>query len=192
MTADRSANLAEFAPSPSPTPSPVPPNFAITRTGVSEHTFANGHNFNSYYYGDTLGNFYFGFDLVGTPAVDTVFTAAIPAVVNTPGGVGGFFIGNPTPGDCMDAQAIVTGIAVKPVSPISANLITRCAELPVKSYTFLHLRQLDVLSTPLRKKFAPGFSPSLYLKLGARNFLLAKCVRLHARPGGEYGRTRGR
>ena len=95
----------------------MPPNFAITRTGVSEHTFANGHYFNSYYYGDTLGNLYFAFDLVGTPAVDVVFTAAIPALVNT-GTSNGFVLGNPTPGDCMDAQAIVTGIAVNPVSDL--------------------------------------------------------------------------
>ena len=65
--ADRGAKIDDF--------SGVEPeiDFTLTRAAISEHTFANGHLFNSYYYGDTLGNLWFGFDLVGSPLVDTVF-----------------------------------------------------------------------------------------------------------------------
>ena len=110
--ADRGAKIDDF--------SGVEPDidFTLTRAAISEHTFANGHLFNSYYYGDSLGNLWFGFDLVGSPLVDTVFQANLPAIVNTPGGAGGFFILNPTAGDCMDDQVTVTGIAVNPVADL--------------------------------------------------------------------------
>jgi hypothetical protein len=110
--ADRGAKIDDF--------STVEPDidFSLTRAAISEHTFANGHGFNSYYYGDSIGNVYFGFDLVGTPLVDAVFQANLPAIVNTPGGAGGFFILNPTAGDCMDDQVTVTGIAVNPVADL--------------------------------------------------------------------------
>ena len=110
---DRGAKIDDF--------STIEPeiDFSLTRAAISEHTFANGHNFNSYYYGDTLGNLYFGFDLVGSPLVDTVFIANLPAIVNTPGGAGGFTILNPTAGDCMDDQVTVTGIAVNPVADLA-------------------------------------------------------------------------
>src|SRR5436853_388625 len=110
--ADRGAKIDDF--------SGVEPeiDFTLTRAAISEHTFANGHLFNSYYYGDSLGNLCFGFDLVGSPLVDTVFQANLPAIVNTPGGSGGFVIINPTAGDCMDDQVTVTGIAVNPVADL--------------------------------------------------------------------------
>jgi len=110
--ADRGAKIDDF--------SGVEPeiDFTLTRAAISEHTFANGHLFNSYYYGDSLGNLWLGFDLVGSPLVDTVIQANLPAIVNTPGGSGGFFILNPTAGDCMDDQVTVTGIAVNPVADL--------------------------------------------------------------------------
>lgn len=122
MTADRAARITEFSPvpdpSPAPSPTPLPPNFTLTRSAISEHTFANGHLFNSYYYGDSVGNLYFGFDLSGSSIIDTLFTANLPAIVNTSGGSGGFALVNPTAGDCMDSQAVVTGIAVNPVADL--------------------------------------------------------------------------
>src|SRR5258705_4032140 len=110
--ADRGAKIDDF--------SFVEPeiDFSLTRAAISEHTFANGHLFNSYYYGDTIGNFYYGFDLVGSPLVDVLIQANIPAIINTPGGSGGFFILNPTAGDCADDQVTVTGIAVNPVADL--------------------------------------------------------------------------
>src|SRR6185295_15685487 len=45
--------------------------------------------------------------------------ANLPAIVNTPGGAGGFTILNPTAGDCMDDQVTVTGIAVNPVADLA-------------------------------------------------------------------------
>src|ERR1044071_2729755 len=74
-------------------------DFSLTRAAISEHTFANGHLFNSYYYGDTIGNVYFGFDLVGSPLVDAVFVANIPAIINGgAAGAGGFRITDDTRG----------------------------------------------------------------------------------------------
>ncbi|MFL6277303.1 MAG: hypothetical protein ACJ74G_19130, partial [Blastocatellia bacterium] len=110
--ADRGAKIDDF--------SGVEPeiDFTLTRAAISEHTIANGHLFNSYYYGDSLGNLWFGFDLVGSPLVDAVFQANLPAIVNTPGGAGGFVILNPTANDCMDDQVTVTGIAVNPVADL--------------------------------------------------------------------------
>ncbi|MFY9553731.1 MAG: hypothetical protein WAV47_03320, partial [Blastocatellia bacterium] len=93
-------------------------DFTLTRAAISEHTFANGHLFNSYYYGDSIGNFYFGFDLVGGPLVDTIFNVNLPDLVNLPGGSNGFVLLNPTAGDCMDDQVTVTGIAVNPVADL--------------------------------------------------------------------------
>src|SRR5205085_5683923 len=92
-------------------------DFSLTRTAISEHTFANGHNFNSYYYGDSIGNVYFGFDLVGSALVDTVIQVNIPGLITT-GTNNGFTLANPTAGDCTDDQVTVTGIAVNPVADL--------------------------------------------------------------------------
>ncbi|HXI91886.1 MAG TPA: hypothetical protein VNO24_17870, partial [Blastocatellia bacterium] len=121
--ADRAAKIDDF--------SFVEPeiDFSLTRAAISEHTFANGHQFNSYYYGDTVGNLYFGFDLVGSPLVDVLFTANIPAIINTPGGSGGFFILNPTAGDCVDDQVTVTGIAVNPVADLGDFSPALCGQI---------------------------------------------------------------
>ena len=110
MTSDRSAKIAEKL--------PAPPSNVFIRSAVSEHTFANGHNFNSYYSADSIGNLVFQFDTLGDPLSDVSFTANLPTLVNT-GTDGGFTIQNPTPGDCADPQLTVTGIAVNPVADLS-------------------------------------------------------------------------
>jgi hypothetical protein len=110
--ADRGAKIDDFSFAESE------PDVTLTRAAISEHTFANGHLFNSYYYGDSVGNLWFGFDLVGNSLVDALIQANIPAIINTPGGFGGFFILNPTPGDCTDDQVTVSGIAVNPVADL--------------------------------------------------------------------------
>src|SRR5436305_14875136 len=58
--ADRGAKIDDF--------SGVEPDidFTLTRAAISEHTFANGHLFNSYYYGDSLRNLWSGLDVVGS------------------------------------------------------------------------------------------------------------------------------
>ncbi|HSE21597.1 MAG TPA: hypothetical protein VLB68_08045, partial [Pyrinomonadaceae bacterium] len=109
MTSDRSAKLDEKTP---------PPTEFFIRSAISEHTFANGHMFNSYYSADAVGNFLFQFDLAGTPLVDTNISLNIPNLVNT-GTDSGFTLQNPTPADCSDPQLTVTGIAVNPVADLS-------------------------------------------------------------------------
>src|SRR5262249_10919367 len=98
-------------------------NQALTRTGISEHTVANGFAENVYYYGDTLGNLWVGTDtnpginVSSNGGVDSLQQVNIPALVNT-GASGGF---NITPGSlgCADDQVTVTGIAVEPVADLS-------------------------------------------------------------------------
>ena len=78
--ADRGAKVDDF--------SFVEPEIdqSLTRAAISEVTFANGHFLNLYYYGDSVGNLWFGADIVGSSLVDAVFQANIPAIVNTPEG----------------------------------------------------------------------------------------------------------
>lgn len=96
---------------------------ALTRSAISEHTFANGFNENVYYYGDTVGNFWIGTDtnpaitITGSGGVDSLRQVNIPALVRT-GASGGFTLLNPTAADCADDQVIVTGIAVNPVADL--------------------------------------------------------------------------
>src|ERR1051325_1512974 len=96
----------------------------LLRTGISEHTFANGFNENVYYYGDSLGNFWIGTDInpgvnvSPAGAVDTVTQVNIPALVTT-GASGGVTLLNPVAGDCTDDQIAVTGIAVNPVADLA-------------------------------------------------------------------------
>src|SRR5262249_32097103 len=101
-------------------------NQALTRTGISEHTVANGFAENVYYYGDTLGNLWVGTDtnpginVSSNGAVDSLRQVNIPALVAT-GASGGFTLLNPIgpPGtDCTDDQVTVTGIAVNPVADL--------------------------------------------------------------------------
>ncbi|HSE21598.1 MAG TPA: Calx-beta domain-containing protein [Pyrinomonadaceae bacterium] len=97
---------------------------SLTRTAISEHTFANGFNENVYYYGDSVGNFWVGTDtnpglsITSSGGVDSLRQVNIPALVNTAAS-GGFTLLNPTAGDCIDDQVIVTGIAVNPVADLA-------------------------------------------------------------------------
>ncbi|HKP48277.1 MAG TPA: Calx-beta domain-containing protein [Pyrinomonadaceae bacterium] len=117
MTADRSAEVLKIAP-PSPTPSPTPPDFAFSRTAVSEHTRGNGHPFfDVYYAGDALGNLYIPVDLSSTPLADVIFQVNFSQLVNT-NASNGFTLLNPTGGDCASAQMVVTGMAVNPVADL--------------------------------------------------------------------------
>ncbi len=97
---------------------------SLIRTGISEHTYANGFNENVYYYGDTLGNFWIGTDtnpgvnIAAAGAIDTVQQVNIPQLVNS-GASSGVTLLNPLAGDCTDDQVTVTGIAVNPVADLS-------------------------------------------------------------------------
>jgi hypothetical protein len=97
---------------------------SLIRTGISEHTFANGYTENVYYYGDTLGNFWVGTDtnpglnVLPSGAIDTVTQINITTLVNT-GASGGVTLLNPIAGDCTDDQVTVTGIAVNPVADLA-------------------------------------------------------------------------
>ena len=109
--ADRGVKIDDF--------STIEPDidFSLTRAAISEVTFGNGHLLNLYYYGDSIGNVYFGADLVGSALVDVIFDVNIPELVNT-GTSNGFTLVNPTAGDCTDDQVTVTGIAVNPVADL--------------------------------------------------------------------------
>jgi len=95
----------------------------LTRTGISEHTVANGFNENVYYYGDSLGNLWVGTDtnpgvnVSPNGGVDALRQVNIPALVNT-GASGGFTITAGSLG-CTDDQITVTGIAVEPVADLA-------------------------------------------------------------------------
>ncbi|HEU5237079.1 MAG TPA: hypothetical protein VFU37_08045, partial [Pyrinomonadaceae bacterium] len=96
-------------------------DFTVTRTAVSEHTFANGFAENVFYYGDSVGNFWVGTDTnpgagSGTASVDSVLHINIPNLVKT-GSSGGFSIS--VPGQCTSDQVAITGIAVNPVADLS-------------------------------------------------------------------------
>jgi hypothetical protein len=103
-------------------------DFTLLRTGISEHTVANGFNQNVYYYGDSVGNLWVGTDLnpgqpgVGTAGtgsqIDTILQVNIPALVTT-GATGGFTLLNRPAGDCTDDQVAVTGIAIQPVADLA-------------------------------------------------------------------------
>ncbi|PYS25952.1 MAG: hypothetical protein DMF72_00165, partial [Acidobacteria bacterium] len=96
------------------------PNQFVTRTGVSEHTVANGFDENVYYYGDSLGNFFIGTDTnpgvntSSSPSIDSVRQVNIPQLVNTAAS-GGFSL--PAAG-CTDATVKITGLAVNPVADL--------------------------------------------------------------------------
>src|SRR5262245_20627456 len=65
------------------------PQQFITRTGISEHTVANGFNENIYFEGDSLGNLYIatdtnpGVNITSLPSTDAILTVNIPQLINT-------------------------------------------------------------------------------------------------------------
>lgn len=114
--ADRGAKIDDFSFAESE------PDVTLTRAAISEHTIANGHLFNSYYYGDSVGNLWMGFDVAGNSLVDILVQANIPAIINSGAtGFGGFRITDDTrvAGDCTDDQVVVTGISVQPVADLA-------------------------------------------------------------------------
>ena len=130
-TADRTAKVDDF--------STIEPDidFSLTKAAISEVTFANGHLLNLYYYGDSVGNTYFGADLVGNSLVDVVFDVNIPDLV-TLGASNGFTLLNPTAGDCTDDQVTVTGIAVNPVADLGDFGAAFCGIIGEVIYVSVH------------------------------------------------------
>ncbi|MFL6213615.1 MAG: hypothetical protein ACJ74J_06930 [Blastocatellia bacterium] len=130
--ADRGAKIDDF----SGVESDI--DFTLTRAAISEHTRGNGHPFfNVYYYGDSVGNVWIGVDFTGSPLVDVLFQINLPSLVNT-GANGGFTLGNPTAGDCMDDQATVTGIAVNPVADLGDFSPALCGTTGEVVYISVH------------------------------------------------------
>src|SRR5262249_30677339 len=74
----------------------------LTRTAISEHTFANGFNENIFYYGDSLGNVWVGADTTGDGRVDLVNQINLPTTLG--------------PQFLLDDQVTVTGLAVNPAA----------------------------------------------------------------------------
>lgn len=130
-TADRSAKVDDF--------STIEPDidFSLTKAAISEVTFANGHLLNLYYYGDSVGNTYFGADLVGDSLVDVVFDVNLPDLV-TLGASNGFVLQNPTAGDCADDQMTVTGVAVNPVADLGDFGAAFCGIIGEVIYVSVH------------------------------------------------------
>ncbi len=133
-TADRSAKVDDF--------STIEPDidFSLTKAAISEVTFANGHLLNLYYYGDSVGNVYFGADLVGNSLVDVVFDVNIPDLVSSGTGFtsNGFVLQNPTTLDCSDDQVTVTGIAVNPVADLGDFGAAFCGIIGEVIYVSVH------------------------------------------------------
>ncbi|HEX5701937.1 MAG TPA: hypothetical protein VFX97_01805, partial [Pyrinomonadaceae bacterium] len=129
--ADRSTKVDDF--------STIEPDidFTLTKAAVSEVTFANGHLLNLYYYGDSVGNVYFGADIVGSSLVDVVFDVNISDLVNV-GTSNGFILQNPTAGDCADDQVTVTGIAVNPVADLGDFGPAFCGVIGEVIYVSVH------------------------------------------------------
>jgi uncharacterized repeat protein (TIGR01451 family) len=95
LTADHSTKVKDF--------SSMPFGWSLTRTALSEHTIANGFNENIYYYGDSFGNVYVA---SSNPVTTTVLN--LPTLLNAFGSLN------------SDDQIVITGLAVNPVSDLSA------------------------------------------------------------------------
>lgn len=100
-------------------------DFTLTKAAISAHTVANGFPDNVFYYGDSIGNFWYGTDTntIGDiegeaiPTAEAVVQVNIPELIDT-NASGGFTLLNPSAGDCIDDQVTVTGIAVQPVADL--------------------------------------------------------------------------
>ena len=146
--ADRSTKVDDF--------STIEPDidFTLTKAAISEVTFANGHLLNLYYYGDSVGNVYFGADLVNDSLVDVVFDVNLPDLVNV-GTSNGFVLQNPTAGDCSDDQMTVTGIAVNPVADLGDFGPGFCGIIGEVIYVSAHDSQgcaSNALNQPIRTR----------------------------------------
>lgn len=101
LTADHAGVIEDF------TTTATLPNFQITRVAVSEHTIANGFPENIFYYGDCFGNLYVSASTALNSTPD-VFTINLPTVLNAFGTLN------------SSSQIVITGLAVNPVSDLSA------------------------------------------------------------------------
>ena len=84
------------------------PGQVLTRTAVSEHTFANGFTENVFYYGDSWGNVDVGVDTSGDGLVDDTLTLNLPTILNAFGTLN------------SDNRIVITGIAVNPVADLGS------------------------------------------------------------------------
>ncbi len=102
LAADHAAKLSDQS------SSLFPAGWILTRTAVSEHTFANGFNSSVYYYGDSLGNVTVGVDDVGDGLIHNSLVINLPTVLNAFGNLS------------SDNQIVITGLAVNPVADLSS------------------------------------------------------------------------
>jgi hypothetical protein len=100
LTADHSTKVKDF--------SSTPFGWSLIRTALSEHTIANGFNENIYYYGDSFGNVYVASQAITTSIPLTTTVLNLPTILNAFGNLN------------SDDQIVITGLAVNPVSNLSA------------------------------------------------------------------------
>jgi uncharacterized repeat protein (TIGR01451 family) len=99
LTADHSAKVNDF--------SSMPFGWSLTRNAISEHTIANGFKENIFYYGDTFGNVYVADSVAASQPVSTT-VLNLPTILNAFGNLN------------SDDQVVITGLAVNPVSDLTA------------------------------------------------------------------------
>jgi hypothetical protein len=100
LTADHSSKVNDFG--------SMPFGWSLTRTALSEHTIANGFNENIYYYGDSFGNVYVASRAITSSIPLTTTVLNLPTLLNAFGSLN------------SDDQVVITGLAVNPVSDLSA------------------------------------------------------------------------
>lgn len=86
----------------------MPDGWMITRTAISEHTFANGFTSSIYYYGDSLGNVTISADTNADGSIDVTTVLNLPTIFNA------FGVLN------SDDQIVITGLAVNPVADLTS------------------------------------------------------------------------
>ena len=100
LTADHSTKVNDFG--------SMPPGWSLTRTALSEHTIANGFTENIYYYGNSFGNVYVASQSITDTTMVTTTVLNLPTILNAFGSLN------------SDDQIVISGIAVNPVSNLSA------------------------------------------------------------------------
>jgi hypothetical protein len=86
----------------------MPSGWMLTRSAMSEHTFATGFTSTVYYYGDSVGNVYVGVDTIGNGIVTTYTVLNLPTLLNAFGSLN------------SDSQIVITGLGVNPVADLSS------------------------------------------------------------------------
>lgn len=90
------------------------PDFTLTRTAVSAHSFSNGFNENIYYYGDSVGNVYVSVDTAPSVSFSTTGSVDDTTLINLPTVLNAF-------GTLLsDDQVVVTGLCVNPVADLTS------------------------------------------------------------------------